>query len=80
MSYRTLYDIKLKKEAINRELMTNKSEISEVWHELFHSKRPSNRGEMLAQIAGNAFTIYDGFMLVRRLMGRRNKRISKWFF
>ncbi|MDO5447403.1 MAG: hypothetical protein Q4F34_06485 [Prevotellaceae bacterium] len=80
MTIRTLDDIRVKKESINSKLKTNEAEIAESWRGLFHAQRPSNRGEMFAQIISNSLTVYDGFMLVRRLMGRSSRRRSKWLF
>ena len=80
MTINRLDDIRVKKESIRNKLRISESEISESWHELFHAQRPSNRGEMFAQIISNSLTVYDGFMLVRRLMGRNTRRKKKWLF
>ena len=80
MNINRLDDIRVKKENISNQLKANEMEIAESWHELFHAQRPSNRGEMFAQIVSNSLTVYDGFMLVRRLMGRNSRRKKKWLF
>lgn len=80
MSYQSLNDIRTKKASIMKDLKTSEAEIAETWHGLFHADRPKNRGEMVAQVISNSLTVYDGFMLARKLFGRYSRNKKKWLF
>lgn len=80
MTYNDIADIKAKKNSIRQQLISNKQEMSDLWDNVTHNGAPSNRIEMIANVAGNAWTILDGLMLVRKLFNLRTKRRRKKFF
>ena len=80
MTIRTLDDIRTKKNSINQQLIGNKQEIGDLWDDLVRGNPPSTRGEMIANFAGNAWAIVDGFLLVRKLLNLRSRRRRRRFF
>ena len=80
MIYQSLDDIRRKKEALREELAQNRSEVSELWHELFHDKPAVSKGERFSQIIDTTLSIYDGFMLARGLMNKYSRIRRRLFF
>jgi hypothetical protein len=79
--YNSLEDIALRKDELKAQLSDESEKIGTLWRELFVAQKPNSKGELIANLVGNAITAIDAFLLVRKLMntygwlfGRRNKK------
>jgi hypothetical protein len=79
--YNSLEDIALRKDELKAQLSDESEKIGTLWHELFVAQKPNSKGELIANLVGNAITAIDAFLLVRKLMntygwlfGRRKKK------
>jgi len=79
--YNTLEDIALRKDELKAQLSDNSEKIGTLWRNLFVPQKANSKGELIANLIGNAITAVDAFLLVRKLMntygwlfGRRKKK------
>ena len=66
--YRTLDEIRLRKEELSNELQQDNEKFTSLWNQLFVSKNTSSKGEWVASLIGNSITAIDTFLLFRKLM------------
>lgn len=67
-TYRTLKEIRLRKEELIEQLHVDNKEFTSLWHELFVSKKNSTKGEFLTSVIGNSISAIDALLLIRKLM------------
>ena len=79
--YNNLEEIALRKDELKAQLSDESEKIGILWRELFVAQKPNSKGELIANLVGNAITAIDAFLLVRKLMntygwlfGRRKKK------
>lgn len=80
-NYRSLEEIRLRKEQLFEELQSDNTRFSTLWGQLFVKRENSTKAEFLSGIIANSITAIDAFLLVRKLMknygslfGRKRKR------
>ncbi len=66
--YNNLEDIALRKDELKAQLSDESEKIGTLWGELFVPQTPKAKGELIANLVGNAITAIDAFLLVRKLM------------
>ena len=66
-TYRTLKEIRLRKEELIEQLHVDNKEFTSLWHELFVSKKNSTKGEFQTSVIGNSISAIDA-LLLRKLM------------
>lgn len=69
-TYRTLDDIRQRKEALRRQLDRDSEHISLLWGSIFVKRSESSRGEFISSVIANSALAIDAFLLARKL--RRN--------
>lgn len=69
-TYRTLDDIRQRKEALRRQLDRDSEHISLLWGSIFVKRSESSRGEFISNVIANSALAIDAFLLARKL--RRN--------
>ena len=81
MNYSSLEEIQSRKDELKAQLSDESEKIGTLWRELFVAQKPNSKGELIANLVGNAITAIDAFLLVRKLMntygwlfGRRKKK------
>ena len=69
-TYRTLDDIRQRKETLRRQLDRDSEHISLLWGSVFVKRSESSRGEFISSVIANSALAIDAFLLARKL--RRN--------
>lgn len=65
--YRTLDDIRLRKEALRRQLDRESEHISLLWGSIFVKRSENSRGEFISSVIANSALAIDAFLLARKL-------------
>lgn len=66
--YRTLAEIRLRKDRLSDEIEQHSEKIATLWGMLFAKQENSTKGEHMATLIANGVTAVDTFLLVRKLM------------
>ncbi len=66
--YRTLEEIRQRKEELATSLQEDNKQFSALWGSMFVKKSQSSKGEWVASLIGNSVTAIDAFLLARKLM------------
>ncbi|SEE61241.1 hypothetical protein [Prevotella sp. lc2012] len=67
-NYRTLDEIRLRKEEIAEELERDNSQFTTLWNRTFIKREGNTKGEYVAGLITNSITAIDAFLLIRKLM------------
>lgn len=67
-NYRTLDEIRLRKEQLSASLQKDNEQFSKLWSQLFVSRKDSTKGEWISGLIANSVTAVDTFLLIRKLM------------
>lgn len=67
-NYRTLEEIRLRKEEIAEELERDNSQFTTLWNRTFIKREGNTKGEYVAGLITNSITAIDAFLLIRKLM------------
>ena len=67
-NYRTLEEIRLRKEEIAEELERDNSQFTTLWNRTFIKREGNTKGEYIAGLITNSITAIDAFLLIRKLM------------
>lgn len=67
-NYRTLDEIRLRKEEIAEELERDNSQFTTLWNRTFIKREGNTKGEYIAGLITNSITAIDAFLLIRKLM------------
>lgn len=70
MAYRTLEEIRLRKEQLRQSIDQEGRQISTTWNRLSARKEANTRGEYVANLISYGVTAFDALLAVRKL--RRN--------
>jgi len=76
-TYKTLDDIRLRKEQIYEELQKDNQQFTTLWNQVFVKRKDSTRSEFITSIVTNSITAVDAFLLVRKLMKSYTKLFGK---
>ena len=83
-TYRTLDEIRQRKEELADQIYGDSTRISTLWNDTFNSNENQTKGEMIANLVSKGFVAFDAFLMVRKLMktyglikGRSSKRKRK---
>ena len=68
--YRTLEEIRQRKNELRRQIDRDNEHISQLWGSLFVKREESTKGQFLASIISHSALAIDTFLMVRKL--RRN--------
>lgn len=66
--YRTLEEIRLRKEELEDELQRDNEKCATLWNQIFLKRENNSKSDYIASIVSNSVTAFDIFMLVRKLM------------
>ena len=66
--YRTLDEIRLRKEEIAEELERDNTQFTTLWNRTFIKREGNTKGEYIAGLITNSITAIDAFLLIRKLM------------
>lgn len=67
MAYRTLEEIRLRKEKIREAIDKENLAIGSSWSSLFVRREETTRGEYLANLVSYGVTVFDAMMTLRKL-------------
>ena len=67
-NYRTLDEIRLRKEEIAEELERDNTQCTTLWNRTFIKREGNTKGEYIAGLITNSITAIDAFLLIRKLM------------
>ena len=66
--YRTLEDIRQRKDELADELQKDNTKFTTLWNQVFISKEETSRGEYIASLVSKGFVAFDLFLTARKLM------------
>lgn len=66
-SFRTLDDIRQRKEQLYDDLQKDNAKFGKLWGQLFVKQESSTRSEFISGLIANSITIIDIFLLARKL-------------
>lgn len=66
-TYRTLEDIRQRKDELRRQLDRDTEHISHLWDSIFVKRSESTRGEFISSLISNSALAIDAFLMVRKL-------------
>ena len=66
--YRTLDEIRQRKEQLAEEIQLDNTKFTTLWHQVFLKKEGNSKGDYIASIVSNGFVAVDTFLLIRKLM------------
>lgn len=79
--YRTLEEIRERKDTLLDELQTDNQKFTSLWNQLFIKREESSKSEFIGGIIANSITAIDVFLMVRKLLksyrmifGKKNKK------
>jgi hypothetical protein len=67
-TYRTLEEIRQRKEELAEQISSDSTRFSTLWHDAFTSKENATKGEHIASLISKGFVAFDAFLMVRKLM------------
>jgi hypothetical protein len=67
-TYRTIEEIRQRKEELIDQLQHDNEQFSSLWHQVFVSKNNSSKAEFLTGFVANSITVIDAFLMVRKLL------------
>ena len=66
--YRTLDEIRQRKDELLNELQQDNTQFTTLWHQVFLKKDESSKGDYIASLVSNGFMAVDAILLIRKLM------------
>ena len=66
--YRTLDEIRQRKEELLNEIQQDNTQFTKLWHQVFLKKSENSKGDYIASLVSNGFMAVDAILLVRKLM------------
>ena len=82
IDYRTLDDIRQRKDQLLEQLQEDNAKFTALWNQVFVKKEGNSKGDYIAAIVSNGFVAFDTFLLIRKLLkgygylfgGKKRKR------
>lgn len=65
--YRTLDEIRLRKDELAGSLQKDNHQFSTLWNQLFTTRKDGSTGERIATLVANSVTAIDAILLIRKL-------------
>ena len=79
--YRTLEEIRERKDNLLNEIQADNQKFTSLWNQLFIKREESSKSEFIGGIIANSITAIDVFLMVRKLLksyrmifGKKNKK------
>ena len=66
-TYRTLEEIRPRKDELLDQMQNDNKQFSTLWGELFVKRENSSKGDYIASLVANSVTVIDLFLLYRKL-------------
>ena len=65
--YRTLEEIRQRKDQLLEEMQQDSRQFANTWNDIFVKREDSSKGDYIAGLVANSFTVIDLFLLYRKL-------------
>jgi len=66
--YRTLEEIRQRKDELLNELQQDNTKFTTLWNQVFLKKEGNTKSDYIASLVSNGFVAVDTFLLIRKLM------------
>ena len=66
--YRTLDEIRARKDELLDELQKDSTKMSTMWNQVFLKREENSKGDYIASLVSNGVMAFDAFLLIRKLM------------
>jgi hypothetical protein len=66
--YRTLDDIRQRKDELLEQLQEDNTKFTTLWDQVFVKKEGNSKGDYIASLVSNGFVAVDTFLLIRKLI------------
>ena len=66
--FRTLDEIRLRKEELAEEIQQDNTKFTTLWNQVFIKREGNTKGEYISGLIANSITAVDAFLLIRKLM------------
>ena len=79
--YRTLDEIRMRKDELLNELQQDNTKFTTLWNQVFLKREDNTKAEHITGLVSNGIVAFDTFLMIRKLMknygflfGKKNKR------
>lgn len=79
--YRTLDEIRMRKDELLNELQQDNTKFTTLWNQVFLKREDNTKAEYIIGLVSNGIVAFDTFLMMRKLMknygflfGKKNKR------
>lgn len=79
--YRTLDEIRMRKDELLNELQQDNTKFTTLWNQVFLKREDNTKAEYITGLVSNGIIAFDTFLMIRKLMknygflfGKKNKR------
>lgn len=79
--YRTLDEIRMRKDELLNELQQDNTKFTTLWNQVFLKREDNTKVEYITGLVSNGIVAFDTFLMIRKLMknygflfGKKNKR------
>ncbi len=79
--YRTLEEIRMRKDELLNELQQDNTKFTTLWNQVFLKREDNTKAEYITGLVSNGIIAFDTFLMIRKLMknygflfGKKNKR------
>ena len=80
-SYRSLEEIRMRKETLRRELQKDNGQINSLWHRIFHNDKTGTPSKRISGLMSTGAGVVDGVILgwklYRRFKGKDNHKNTR---
>lgn len=66
--FRTLEEIRLRKEELADEIQADNGKFTTLWNQVFIKREGNTRSDYIAGLVSNSIVAFDTFLLIRKLM------------
>ena len=66
--YRTLDDIRQRKDELLEQLQEDNAKFTTIWNQVFVKKEGNSKGDYITALVSNGFVAVDTFLLIRKLI------------
>ncbi len=66
--YRTLEEIRLRKEELADAIQQDNAQFTTLWNQVFIKREGNSKGDYISGLIANSITAVDAFLLIRKLM------------
>ena len=72
VTYRTLEDIRQRKEELRRSIERDHQKMDKLWHRMFVKREQTTQGQFIASLISNGALAIEAFLMVRKLRKRHD--------